>query len=137
MDFTRTEDLYRRAARVVPGGVSSSNRLIEPRMAFACAHGAITVDVDGNEYIDYHAGFGPPILGYRNEAVARRLVETLATTDLVGVGTTRLEVELAEKIVSHVPSAERVVFCGSRSVATYHSVRVARAVTGRRKIVKF
>ena len=95
MDRTHTEELYRRAERVIPGGVSSSNRLIEPRMAFESARGAETVDADGNRYIDYHAGFGPPILGYRHEAVERRLVETLSECDMVGIGTTRLEVELA------------------------------------------
>jgi glutamate-1-semialdehyde 2,1-aminomutase len=137
MDLTRTEELYRRAERVIPGGVSSSNRLIEPRMAFERARGAETVDADGNRYLDYHAGFGPPILGYRHEAVERRLVETLSECDMVGIGTTRLEVELAEKIVAHIPSAERVIFCGSGSEATYHALRVSRAATGRKKIVKF
>jgi glutamate-1-semialdehyde 2,1-aminomutase len=136
-DHSRSQDLYRRACQVIPGGVNSSIRNIEPRIAFASAKGATITDVDGNEYIDYHAGFGPPLLGYAAPAVKQRLIETLNIVDMVGVGNTPLEAELAEKIVHHVPSAEKVLFCTSGSEATFHAVRVSRAVTGRKKIIKF
>ncbi|MGI8785140.1 MAG: aspartate aminotransferase family protein [Acidobacteriota bacterium] len=133
-----TDELYQRASQVIPGGVNSSIRNIEPRVAFARAEGATIVDVEGQEYIDYHAGFGPPLLGYGHPAVRQRLIEALGSgVEMVGVGTTPLEAELAEKIVQHVPSAENVLFCTSGTEATFHAVRVSRAVTGRRKVLKF
>lgn len=135
--FDKSEELNRRAARVIPGGVNSSIRNIEPRLAFVQARGARIVDADGNEYIDYHAGFGPPLLGYGFEAVRQKVADTMSRTDMVGVGTTELEAEAAEKIVRHIPCADKVLFCNSGSEATYHAIRLSRAVTGRKKIIKF
>jgi glutamate-1-semialdehyde 2,1-aminomutase len=63
--------------------------------------------------------------------------EAMARVDLVGIGTTELEIQLAQKIAEHVPSAERVLFCNSGSEATFAAIRLARAVTGRRKLIKF
>ncbi len=62
---------------------------------------------------------------------------TIRETDLYGISTTELEVELAKKVVAHVPSVEQVLFCCTGSEATFHAVRLARAATGRRKLVKF
>jgi glutamate-1-semialdehyde 2,1-aminomutase len=66
-----------------------------------------------------------------------RVVATIRETDLYGISTTELEVELAKKVVAHVPSVEQVLFCCTGSEATFHAVRLARAATGRRKLVKF
>jgi glutamate-1-semialdehyde 2,1-aminomutase len=93
--------------------------------------------VDGKRYIDYHAAFGPFILGHCYPDVVERVVATIRETDLYGISTTELEVELAKKVVAHVPSVEQVLFCCTGSEATFHAVRLARAATGRRKLVKF
>lgn len=122
---------------MTPGGVNTSLRRINPQLVFKSAHGAILTDVDDNEYIDYHAAFGPILLGHSYEPVSRRVLDALQEIDLIGVGTTEWEIRLAQKIRRHVPSAQRVLFCNSGSEATYQAIRLARAVTGRKKIVKF
>lgn len=126
-----------RARKVTPGGVHTSIRLVDPPLCFARAEGAYIYDVDGNQYIDYHAAFGPFILGHCYPTVTERVREIIEHIDLFGVGSTELEVQLAEKICQHVPSAEKVLFCNSGSEATYHAIRVARAATGRKLIIKF
>ena len=135
--FSGSRQLIERARKVAPGGVHTSIRTVDPPLSFQRAEGAYIYDVDGNRYIDYHAAFGPFLLGHCYPDVTERVVETIKRTDLFGVGTTELEVQLAEKIVTHVPSAEKVLFCNSGSEATYHAIRVARAVTGRQLIIKF
>jgi len=121
----------------MPGGVNSASRRILPHLVFRRAEGAILTDVDGNQYIDYHGGFGPAILGHDHPDVNRRVAEALESCGLPGAGVTELEIELARKICQHVPSAEKVLFCTSGSQATFHAIRVARAFTGRKKIIKF
>lgn len=133
----RNRELFSDASAVIPGGVNTSLRRIEPPLVFTRAQGAIITDVEGHEYIDYHAAFGPVILGHNVEAVNQRVRETMQRLDLIGVGTTDLEIALARKICAHIPSAEKVLFCNSGSEATYQAIRLARAVTGRRKIIKF
>jgi glutamate-1-semialdehyde 2,1-aminomutase len=124
-------DLLDRAAEVIPGGVNTCRRRSEPRICFRRGAGAHLFDLDGRRYIDYHAAYGAILLGHSHPAVTKR------ETVLFGVGVTEAEVALAEAIVRHVPSAEQVVVCNSGSEATYHAIRLARAVTGREKIVKF
>lgn len=137
LNSPRSQAIYDRAHRYIPGGVSSANRLTEPNLVFTRAQGAYIYDADGKRYIDYHAAFGPPILGHCRPEVNRRVAETMGQLDLVGIGTTELETQLAEKICQHVPSAEKVLFCNSGSEATFSAIRLARAVTGRRKLIKF
>src|SRR5690348_9347376 len=103
---TSTERLVKEASEFIPGGVNTSLRRVEPRLAFIRAAGAVITDADGKDYIDYHAAFGPTILGHNFEAVNRRLVEAMGTIDLIGTGTTELEINLARKICRHIPSAE-------------------------------
>jgi glutamate-1-semialdehyde 2,1-aminomutase len=117
--------------------VNTSLRSISPQLVFTRAHGATITDADGNEYIDYHSAFGPIILGHRFEAVEQRVTQALQKIDLLGVGVTEMEIELARKICQNVPSAEKVLLCNSGSEATYSAIRLARAVTGRKKIIKF
>lgn len=134
---SNSELIFQKASQFIPGGVSSSNRLIEPNLVFTGADGAYITDADGKRYIDYHAAFGPPILGHCHPEVNARVAEAVSSLDLVGVGANQLEAELAEKITKHVPSADKVMFCNSGSEATYSALRLARAATGRRKIIKF
>jgi len=110
---------------------------VVPHLVFSKADGAKITDADDNEYIDYHAAFGPIILGHNFEAVSRAVAQTMQSMDLVGTGTIELEVKLAEKLCHHIPCAEEVLFCNSGSEATYSAIRLSRAVTGREKIIKF
>ena len=134
---TRSAEIARRAEQIIPGGVSSSLRALDPPRVFVRAKGSRVWDADGNEYVDYHNAFGPIILGHADPGVEAAVHRTLEGIDLMGLGSTELEVRLAEKIRSHVPSIEKVLFCNSGSEATYHAIRVSRAATGRRLIVKF
>jgi glutamate-1-semialdehyde 2,1-aminomutase len=133
---TNTE-LVERARRVIPGGVNSVNRVLPWPFVVKRATGAYITDIEGKEYLDYHAAFGPIILGHnhlRVNAAVRAVTERL---DIIGTGVTDIEIDLAEKLVQHIPSAERVLLTNSGSEATYAAIRLARGVTGRHKIIKF
>src|SRR5919199_5060872 len=130
-------DLVQRARQVIPGGVNSTNRVLPWPMAITHAAGAYFTDADGKEYLDYHAAFGPLILGHNHPRVNAAVREITERLDIMGVGVTNIEVELAELIAQHIPSAERVLLANSGSEATYAALRLARAVTGRNKIIKF
>jgi glutamate-1-semialdehyde 2,1-aminomutase len=133
----RSAALAARAQKLIPGGVSSSLRFLDPPLVFTRARGSRIWDADGREYVDFHAGFGPIIIGHADDRIRERAVETAAELDIVGAGSSELEVLLAEKIREHVPSAERVLYSNSGSEATYHAIRVSRVATGRSIVVKF
>lgn len=134
----RSRELHERARRVLPMGVNGDGRYSEPfPISFVSGHGKRLEDVDGNAYLDYHAGFGTAILGYSHpevDAAVRTATEEIgAFVGLPHPG----EVRLAERLCDLIPLAERVALCGGGgSDAIYHAVRVARAATGRTKIVK-
>src|SRR5215218_4192780 len=132
-----SEQLLDDAAEVIPGGVNTCRRRSEPRLCFARGAGAYLWDLDGRRYVDYHAAYGAIFLGHSHPVVNERVATAMRDTVLFGVGVTEAEVELARRIVKHVPSAEQVVVCNSGSEATYHAIRLARGVTGRQMIVKF
>jgi glutamate-1-semialdehyde 2,1-aminomutase len=129
--------LTERAKAVIPGGVNSANRAFPWELVASEAQGAHFADVDGKRYLDYHAAFGPLILGHNHPVVNAAVREATEGADLIGAGVTIPEIELAEKLVSLVPSAERVLLTNSGSEATFAAIRLARAVTGRNRIVKF
>ncbi len=135
--YLTSEKLFEEACQSLPGGVNSAVRNTLPHLVFKKTAGALLVDVDGNEYIDYQAAFGPPLLGHNHPIVNHRVAEALETCLLPGVGTTELEIEVARKIREHIPSAQKVLLCNTGSEATYHAIRVARAFAGRKKIIKF
>ena len=135
--YTKSEKRYQAACEVIPGGVNSSLRRCWPHAVFVRSKGAVITDADNNDYIDYHAAFGPNVLGYNDDAVDAAVSRAVKDIGLIGVGTTEKEIQLAKKICQHVPSAERVLFCNCGSEATYAAIRLARAVTGRKKIIKF
>ncbi len=130
-------DLVERANRVIPGGVNSSNRRLNWPLAVVQAQGAHFTDADGTSYLDYHAAFGPLILGHNHPAVNAAVRAVTERLDIIGIGVTDIEVELAEQLTQLIPSAERVLLTNSGSEATYAALRLARAVTGRHTIVKF
>jgi glutamate-1-semialdehyde 2,1-aminomutase len=134
---TRSDKLFAQALEYVPGGVNSALRNVPPNLVFTKAAGATLTDADGNEYLDYHAAFGPALLGHNHPEVRRRVVEALESNLLAGAGTTELEIDLARRLSRHIPSAQKVLLCNSGSEATFHALRVARAFTGRMKIIKF
>jgi glutamate-1-semialdehyde 2,1-aminomutase len=135
--LTRSAEFAERAARVMPGGVSSSLRAMDPPRVFVRAKGQHVWDADGNQYVDYNNAFGPVILGHTDPRVEQKVHETLQEIDILGMGAMELEIRLAERIQGHVPSMEKLLFCNSGSEATYHALRVSRAATGRRVLVKF
>jgi glutamate-1-semialdehyde 2,1-aminomutase len=129
--------LTARAASVLPGGHMSPSRRLGFPYAFVRAEGPYLYDADGNQHIDFHCGFGANILGHCNPVVRRRVAEAAERIDLVGAGILDLEVEAAEALVRCIPCAEQVAFCSSGSEATYHALRLARAATGAKRIIKF
>jgi glutamate-1-semialdehyde 2,1-aminomutase len=129
--------IHDEATRYLAGGVSSSMRAQEPPIVFSRAQGARLWDADGNEYLDYHCAFGPIILGHADPRVRDRAMAAIRDYDVVGIGATELETELARRLTRLIPSVERVLFANSGSEATYHAIRVSRAFTGRRLLVKF
>lgn len=131
------KEIVNRAQQVIPGGVNSTNRMLDWPMATRETEGAYFTDADGNRYLDYHAAFGPLVLGHNHPRVNEAVREATFRIDLMGVGVTEIEVELAETIVKHVPSAEKVLLTNSGSEATYAALRLARAATGRKGIIKF
>jgi glutamate-1-semialdehyde 2,1-aminomutase len=133
-----SSEITARASELLPGGVSSPMRgIITPPVVFAKAQGARVWDAEGKEYIDFHAAFGPILIGHNDPGVDGRAREISAGTNLTGIGSSLLEVQLAEKLQEHYPSMEKMLFCNTGSDATYHAMRLARAVTGRPLVVKF
>ncbi len=131
------EALTQRAKAVIPGGVNSGNRALPWPLVVDRAEGAYFTDIEGNRHLDYHAAFGPLILGHNHPGVNAAVREATTNIDLMGAGVTPFEIDLAETLNRLVPSAERVVLANSGSEATFAALRLARAVTGRSCIVKF
>jgi len=132
-------ELAARAVKVIPGWVNSGQRRVPglEDMIVTATSGATFTDGNGRTYTDYHAAFGPPLLGHNDPDVDAAVAETARTVGLMGVGVTPIEIELAERICELVPSAEQVLLTETGSEATFHAVRVARAATGRRHLIKF
>lgn len=127
-----------RATRVLAKGVSSSPRASQRPVAVAqdTASGCTIVDVDGNEYIDYALGYGPLLLGHSPAAVLEAVRAELGRGLRTG-GVTVGEAELAERIQRCVPSAEVSTFLSSGTEAVQLALRIARANTGRTRVIKF
>jgi glutamate-1-semialdehyde 2,1-aminomutase len=128
-----------RARSVIPGGVNSGQRRVPglEELVVARAAGSWFEDDRGRRLTDWHNAFGPVLLGHADPDVDRAFAEAARTLDLTGVGVSPAEVELAERLVALVPSLERVLLTVSGTAATFHALRLARAVTGRPRILKF
>ncbi len=138
--MTRSEELFERAKKVIPGGVNSPVRAfgsvgMSPRM-IKRAKGAKIWDVDGKEYIDFIGSWGPMILGHCQEVVEEDVLKAVKDGLSFGAATER-EVEMAELITSIVPSIEMVRMVNSGTEAVMSAIRAARGFTGRDKIIKF
>ena len=129
--------LYARELAVVPGGVTHDTRHLQPHPLFiARAAGSRKWDVDGNEYVDYIGGHGALLLGHNHPAVIEAVRQQLDKGTHYGAAH-ELEVLWAEQICRMVPCAENVRFTGSGTEATLLAIRLARAFTGKHKIVRF
>lgn len=140
MKTTRSKRLFERAQRWIPGGVNSPVRAFrsvggEP-LFLAKGRGCKVTDVDGNAYIDYVGSWGPLILGHADPSVLKAIREALKHGTSFGAPT-ELEVELAQKICKILPSIEKVRMVSSGTEATMSAIRLARAATGRKRILKF
>jgi glutamate-1-semialdehyde 2,1-aminomutase len=138
--MNRSSELFARAQRRIPGGVNSPVRAFrnvdgEPFFVDR-GQGARIWDVDGNEYIDYVGSWGPAILGHAPKVVVEA-VRDAATRGLSFGIPNLLEAEMAELICEWIPSIEKVRMVNSGTEATMSCIRLARAFTGRDKIVKF
>ncbi len=140
MKTTRSQKLFSRAQQLLPGGVDSPVRAFKSvggsPLFVKRASGATLVDVDGNKYIDYVMSWGPLIHGHAPKGLAQALAR--AAKDGTSFGApSPLEVALAERVTRLMPSLERVRFVNSGTEAAMSAVRVARAATGRDRIIKF
>ena len=140
MNRDTSTTLMQRALQSIPGGVNSPVRAFKgvggDPIFFAGADGAYLRDVDGNQFIDYIGSWGPMILGH-NFAPTVQAVTAQAQKALSFGAPTEIEIELAEKIISLVPSMDRVRMVNSGTEATMSAIRLARGFTGRDMIVKF
>jgi glutamate-1-semialdehyde 2,1-aminomutase len=130
--------LHDRASQVSPGGVQGEGRGARPYPLFMTqAQGSRIRDVDGNEFIDFHASFGAVLLGHNDPRINATVRRAMDEHGVSFSTANPLEVELAERIVAMIPSADRAVFSLSGTEATFHAIRLARAYTGRERILKF
>ncbi len=140
MNTSQSETLFHRAQQLIPGGVNSPVRAFRSvggtPLFIDRGQGAYIWDADGNRYIDYVLSWGPLILGHAHDMVVKAIVETAACGTSYGAPT-RLENELAELVIQTVPSIEMIRFVNSGTEACMSALRLARAYTGRDRIIKF
>jgi glutamate-1-semialdehyde 2,1-aminomutase len=136
----RSAELYARARRVLPGGVNSPVRAMRSigrdPLFVERATGVDLVDVDGNRFIDWVGSWGPLIHGHAHPRILEA-VHAAAEAGTTFGAPTMVEVELAEEIASRVPSVEMIRMTSSGTEASMSAIRLARAATGREKVVKF
>jgi len=136
----KSKALFEKAVKIMPGGVNSPVRAFKAvggdPLFIDRADGSRIYDVDNNEYIDYVCSWGPLILGHNNAAI-REAVISASKKGLSFGAPTEAEVKLAEKIISFVPSVEMVRMVNSGTEAVMSALRLARAFTGRQKVIKF
>lgn len=138
--MTKSEAIFERACRVIPGGVNSPVRAFgsiggKPRM-IRRADGTKMEDEDGNVYLDFVGSWGPMILGHNHPAVREAVIRACEDGLSFGAATAR-EVEMAELICSSIPNIDMVRMVNSGTEAVMSAIRAARGYTGRDKIVKF
>jgi glutamate-1-semialdehyde 2,1-aminomutase len=137
---TKSQELFQKALSLMPGGVNSPVRAFRAvggdPVFIAGGKGSSIADVDGRHYIDYVLSWGPLILGHCHPEVVEALAGVIETGTSFGA-CTPAEVELAERLREAYPSLERVRLVNSGTEATLSALRVARAATGRDKILKF
>ena len=142
LDTAGSGKLFEAACKVIPGGVNSTARATwsgwTPYPLFVrSGQGSHLTDVDGPEYIDYLLGLGPMIFGHRPPRVTQAVVDFIQQRGTVFALPTEDEARLAQKIIAAVPSVDQVRLCNTGTEAVLYATRLARAFTGRRKIIRF
>src|SRR5687767_8638175 len=140
MNTSRSTELFREAQKHMPGGVNSPVRAFKSvgrdPLYITKAKGSKIYDVDGNEFIDYVGSWGPMILGHAHDRVIDAI--KAAATDGTSFGaSSEKEIELAKLVKAFVPSVELVRMVNSGTEATMSAMRLARAFTGKNRIIKF
>lgn len=141
MNHSKSEELHEEAKKHIVGGVNSPSRSYKGvgggvPITMKSASGAYFYDVDGNKYIDYLAAFGPIITGHAHPHITKAITRAAETGVLYGTPTEH-EITFAKMLKEAIPSLDKVRFTNSGTEAVMTTVRVARAYTGREKIIKF
>ena len=140
MQFTKSIDAFKRAQQSIPGGVNSPVRAFKSvnlnPVFIQKAKGTVITDIDGNQYIDFLASWGPFIFGHAHDAILAAITEAAQKGTSYGAPT-EYETVMAELIVKMVPSIEKVRMVNSGTEATMSAVRLARGFTKRDGLVKF
>lgn len=141
MQFANSERLHKEALEHIVGGVNSPSRSYKAvgggsPVVMERAQGAYFWDVDGNQYIDYLAAYGPIITGHAHPHITEAIKRAAETGVLYGTPTPH-EVKFAKMLKEAIPSLDKVRFVNSGTEAVMTTIRVARAFTGRDKIIKF
>lgn len=141
MEFKNSETLHKEALKHIVGGVNSPSRSYKAvgggsPITMDKADGAYFWDVDGNKYIDYLAAYGPIITGFNHPHITKAIMKAAENGVLYGTPT-RHEITFAKMLKEAIPSMEKVRFMNSGTEAVMSTIRVARAYTGRDKIIKF
>lgn len=141
LNLKRSFELYEEANELIPGGVLGARKptdfiMGEYPIFLEYGKGCRVIDVDGNEYIDFMCGYGPIILGYREEEVDDAVIRQIKEKGFCFSLTQPYQNALAKKIREYVPSAEMCIFLKTGSDATTASIRIARAYTNRIKVMR-
>ncbi|HEY4155326.1 MAG TPA: aspartate aminotransferase family protein [Puia sp.] len=129
-------EIIEEANHYIAGGVVSLNRKVNPNIVFRKGKGSKIYDTAGKEYIDYHAGFAPYLLGHNFDKVNEAVYEVIRSEwSLIGSGTNELEIKLARLLCESIPSLDTVQILNTGSEGTAHAIRLARAWTGREDII--
>ena len=137
---TKSEELFKKAVNLMPGGVNSPVRAFGPvgghPVFIDSAKGQYLTDVDGNRYIDYIGSWGPMILGHNDDRVVEAVIKQIGKGISYGAAT-ETEVEMAQLMCDIVPSLEMVRMVNSGTEAVMSAIRTARGFTGKNKFIKF
>lgn len=141
LNLTKSLKLFKEGEALIPGGVLGARKpsdfiMGEYPIFLDSGKGCRLIDVDGNEYIDFLCGYGPIILGYREEEVDDAVIQQIKNKGFCFTLTQSYQNELAKKLEELVPSAEMSVFLKTGSDATTAAIRIARAFTGRLKVMR-
>lgn len=135
-NWPKSSALLEKNSKWIPGGVVSLNRKADPNICFSRGSGSRIWDLEGNEYIDYQAGFASAFLGHNDPDVNEAVRNSLdSKTLLMGAGPTELEGLMSELFCRCVPTVENLQITTTGSEATYHAIRIARAATGRDHVI--
>lgn|SRR5574337_588334 len=142
LDTATSGELFEAACRLIPGGVNSTARATwsgwTPYPLFVKdGKGSHLTDVDGNQYIDYLLGLGPMLLGHRPPRVTQAVVDFIQNRGTIFALPTEDEARLAQKIVDAIPGVDQVRLCNTGTEAVMYATRLARAFTGRNKVIRF